>query len=97
MVNDYPIINLETDYSMSEFFVLFKYRKSGIGTFAVKNMFDKHKGKWGLMYHPHNIPSKKFWNKVVAEYTNGKFELIKDNKEAFYEDGTVSEILVFET
>jgi hypothetical protein len=49
------------------------------------------------MYHPHNITSKNFWNTVVSEYTNGNYELIKDNKDAFYGDGIISEILVFET
>ena len=97
MVNDYPIANLETNYSMSEFFVMYKYRKMGIGTFSVKNMFDKYKGKWGLMYHPKNITSKIFWNKVVNEYTNGKYEIIKNNKEAGYDDGATAEILVFKT
>jgi predicted acetyltransferase len=97
MVNDYPLPNLETNYSMSEFFIMHKYRKMGVGTFAVKSMFEKFIGKWGLMYHPHNIISKNFWNKVVREYTNGKYETIKDNKEAKYEDGTISEILIFET
>ena len=97
MVNNYPIINLDTNYSMSEFFVLYKYRKMGVGTFSVKKMFDKYKGKWGLMYHPKNIPSKTFWNKVVHEYTKGKYIKILDNKEANYEDGTISEILIFET
>jgi predicted acetyltransferase len=97
MVNDCPIINLETNYTMADFFVLYKYRKTGVGTFVVKSIFEKYKGKWGIMYHPKNIPSKKFWNKVVHECTNGKYETIKDNKEANYEDGTISEILVFET
>jgi predicted acetyltransferase len=97
MVNDYPIVNLETNYTMADFFVMYKYRKTGVGTFVVKSTFEKYKGRWGLMYHPKNIPSKYFWNKVVHEYTNGKYETIKDNKEANYEDGTVSEILVFET
>ena len=97
MVDDYPIINLETNYTMANFFVLYKYRKRGIGTYAVKSIFDTYKGKWGLMYHPQNIPSKYFWHKVVKEYTNGKYEIIKDNKEANYEDGTIAEILVFET
>jgi len=97
MVNDYPIINLDTDYSMSEFFIMYKYRRRGVGAFAVKSMFEKYKGKWGLMYHPKNITSKKFWNRVVNEFTNGKYQIIKDNKEANYEDGTIGEILVFET
>jgi len=97
MINDYPISNMDTNYTISEFFVLYKYRKMGVGTFVVKNMFEKYKGKWGLMYHPKNIISKNFWNKVVKEFTHGKYDIIKDNKDANYNDGTIAEILTFET
>ena len=97
MVNDYPIKNMETSYTMSEFFVLYKYRNLGVGSFVAKSMFNNFKGKWGLMYHPKNITSKNFWNKVVNEYTNGKYKIIKNNKDAYYADGTISEILLFET
>jgi len=101
MVDDY-LINylikgLQTNWSMSNFFVMYKYRNKGIGAFCVNSMFDKHNGKWGIMYHPNNIISKNFWNKVVGEYTKGKYEIIKDKKEVGYEDGTMAEILVFET
>jgi hypothetical protein len=47
------------------------------------------------VYHPKNIISKKFWNKVVKEDTKGKYEIIKDNTEAKYNDGTIEEVLVF--
>jgi len=97
MVNDYRETKIETDYTMSELFVMYKYRKMGVGTYAVKNMFDKYKGKWQLMYHPKNTSSKSFWNKIVNEYTKGRYEIIKDNMEAQYRDGTIGEVLVFET
>jgi predicted acetyltransferase len=69
MVDDYPIEGLQTNWTMSNFFVMYKYRNLGVGSFCVNYMFDKHKGQWGLMYHPKNITSKNFWNKVVREYT----------------------------
>jgi predicted acetyltransferase len=97
LVNDYREIKIETNYSMAEFFVMHKYRRMGIGTYVVEYIFNKHKGKWQLMYHPKNIISKKFWNKIVKEYTNGNYEIIKNNGEAKYNDGTIGEILVFST
>jgi predicted acetyltransferase len=97
MVNDYQEVKIETNYAMSEFFIMYKYRKMGIGTYTAKYIFDKFKGKWQLMYHPKNIISKIFWNKVVKEHTNGKYAIIKDNNEARYEDGTIGEVLIFET
>jgi predicted acetyltransferase len=97
MFNDYREIKIETNYSLAEFFILYKYRKMGIGTYVIKTIFEKYKGKWQLMYHPKNINSKIFWNKIIKEYTNGKYEIIKDNTEAKYKDGTIGDVLVFET
>ena len=97
MVNDYQEIRIKTDYSMAEFFVLHKYRRRGIGTSALKFIFDTFKGKWQLMYHPKNEGSMIFWTKVVEEYTKGKYELIKDEPRAVYDDGTNGHVLVFET
>jgi predicted acetyltransferase len=97
IVNDSPINGLETKWTMVDFFVMYKYRKMGIGTFSVKNVFEKHKGKWGLKYHPKNEVSEKFWNKIIGEYTKGKYEIIKNNPETIYEDGTIGHVLIFET
>jgi predicted acetyltransferase len=97
MVNDYPEIKIETNYCMSEFFVMQKYRKMGIGTYVENKIFDKFKGKWQLKRHPKNEASVKFWNKVISEYTEEKYELIKSSPEAIYEDGTHGDIFIFET
>jgi hypothetical protein len=63
----------------------------------VNYVLNKFKGKWQLKYHPKNEISKKFWIKAVGEYTNGKYELITNDPEAKYEDGTIGHILIFET
>jgi predicted acetyltransferase len=97
MVNDYQEVKIETNYTMSEFFIMYKYRKMGIGTYAAKYILNRFKGKWQIMYHPKNIISKTFWNKIVKEQTNGEYEIIKDNNEVKYEDGTIGEVLVFKT
>ena len=97
MINDYQEIKIKTDYSMAEFFVLHKYRRRGVGKFALKQIFDTFKGKWQLMYHPKNESSMIFWTKMVDEYTKGKYELIKDDPKAVYDDGTAGHVLLFET
>jgi hypothetical protein len=48
------------------------------------------------MYHPKNNISKLFWNNIVKKYTNGKYEIIKNNVGAKYHDGTIGEVLIFE-
>jgi len=97
MINDYPEEKLNTDYTISEFFIMYKYRQIGVGKYSVKYILDKYKGKWQLKYHPKNKNSKIFWNKTIEEYTNGKYKIIKDSKEAIYEDGTMGHIMIFES
>jgi predicted acetyltransferase len=96
MVNDYREIEIETNCTLSEFFIMHKYRKLGIGTYTANYIFDNFKGKWQLMYHPKNTVSKIFWNKIVSKYTNGNYRTINDNIRAKYNDGTIGEVLIFE-
>ena len=99
MINDYPEGTQKTDYTISEFFVLYKYRRNGVGKRSVKIILDKYKGKWQLKFHPKNELSKNFWLKTIDEYTNGKYNTIKDDphQDALYDDGTIGHILIFDT
>ena len=97
MINDYAEEKLNTDYTISEFFIMYKYRQKGVGKYSVKYILDKYKGKWQLKYHPKNEVSKIFWIKTIEEYTNGKYKIIEDSKEAIYEDGTIGHIMIFES
>ena len=99
LVNDFPEVPEEKmDYCISEFFILPRYRRRGVGKEAVFRILDMHRGKWQLKRHPHNIPSVHFWNRVVNEYTRGNFRLIEGypNPEVNYEDGTPADVFFFE-
>lgn len=99
LISDYPEVpDEETDFCLSEFFILYKYRRSGVGREAVAQILDKHHGKWQLKRHPQNTASVYFWNSVIDRYTNGKFRLIEayPNREVDYEDGTPADVFFFE-
>lgn len=99
MVSDYPEVpEFATDFCLSEFFVMHKYRRSGVGREAVNKVLDLHHGKWQLKRHPHNTGSVHFWNKVIDEYTGGNYQLIEayPNKEVDYDDGTPADVFLFE-
>lgn len=99
MVNDYPEVAEEkTDYSISEFFIMHKYRRKGIGKESLYKVLNLHHGKWQLKRHPHNIGSVHFWNNVINEYTNGNYKLVEayPNHEVDYEDGTPADVFFFE-
>ena len=65
----------KTDFCLSDFFIMNKYRRKGYGKEAVFQVLNMHHGKWQLKRHPHNIGSVHFWNNVIAEYTKGNFRL----------------------
>lgn len=97
MINDFPEAeDKETDYSIAEFFVMYKYRRSGVGKQAFFMAADLHRGKWQLKRHPKNLPSLYFWDKVVNEYTKGDYELIKSYPNTEYADGTLGDIYFFD-
>lgn len=96
MINDYSEVKGEIDYSMAEFFVMYKYRRSGVGRYAALKTFERFRGKWHLILHPKNQASVNFWNRMITEHTNGDFQLTKGHRDAEYEDGTFGDVFLFD-
>lgn len=97
MVNNYHEVDEPTDYTMAEFFVMFKYRRRGVGQAAAYALFDRFKGRWQLMRHPKNLEAVRFWDSVVDGYTKGNYRLERAHPGATYDDGTHGDIFLFET
>jgi len=72
--------NKKADYMMNDFFVMYKYRKAGVGKFAATELFDKFKGKWQLNTLKTNAASVAFWTKVINRYTNGEYEIFPNEE-----------------
>ncbi|HEX3076734.1 MAG TPA: hypothetical protein VHQ24_07730 [Lachnospiraceae bacterium] len=87
----------EATFSMSEFFIMYKYRKAGVGRYAARTLFELFPGKWELRRHPKNVASVHFWDKVIDEYTHGNFVRILGCKEAEDDDGTYGDAFCFDT
>jgi len=84
MIGDGISGDKKTDYQVNEFFVMHKYRRQGIGKQALFRILENHKGTWQVNYHPGNIASARFWENMTAEYTSGKYELIKSHPHEDY-------------
>lgn len=98
MVVDKPEVDdRETDYQIAEFFVLYKYRRLGVGKQAFFKVLDMHRGRWQLKRHPANTASVYFWDRVIDEYTNGQYELVKAYPGTEYDDGTPGDVFFFES
>ena len=99
LISDYPEVEGEkTDLCLSEFFIMHKFRRKGIGKEAVRLILDRHHGKWQLKRHPHNTASVCFWDSVIKEFTNGCFKLVRayPDHNADYDDGTPAYVFFFE-
>ena len=64
----------EAEFDMGEFFVLRKYRRTGLGAHVAREMFDRFPGAWWIRELPPNLPAQAFWRKTVSDYTNGRFD-----------------------
>ena len=66
--------NLPNPHNIAEFFVMKKYRRKGVGRVAAMKIFDMFHGGWEISQWINNLPAQNFWGKVIAEYTNGKYD-----------------------
>ena len=89
--------DIDINFRIDEFFIIYDYRNKGVGQFIVNSIFDKHKGKWDLEYTTRNVPSAKFWPKVIGEYTSGKYKMIENCSNRPNSDGTFATVLEFES
>jgi predicted acetyltransferase len=60
--------------SLEEFFILRKFRRSGIGRRAAYEVFDRFPGRWQLSQTANNRVAHAFWRRIIDDYTGGKFE-----------------------
>jgi len=60
--------------SMSEFFVMRKYRRMGVGRAAATAIFDRLPGAWEVAQWRGDLEATAFWRKVIGAYTGGRFD-----------------------
>lgn len=57
-----------------------KYRRKGVGKAVAIKIFDMFPGGWEISQWTNNLPAQNFWSKVVAEYTNRKYDTFTAKK-----------------
>lgn len=70
-------------HEVSEFFVLRRFRRQGVGERAATLLFDLAPGPWELSQMPSNVVAQEFWRAVIGRYTGGKFADFDDAHEHF--------------
>ncbi|HWD63231.1 MAG TPA: GNAT family N-acetyltransferase [Humibacter sp.] len=68
-VDDHPagfaLVRLTDPIEMAEFFVVRKYRRSGVGASAARQVFAHHPGEWSVSEIARNFPAVAFWHAVI--------------------------------
>lgn len=65
-VNDWSPSGRPVDWCMSEYFVLRKYRRSGIGTHAARGIIAAYPGVWEIAIASFNAPAQIFWRNILS-------------------------------
>ncbi len=60
-------------HHIHEFHVLRAYRRRGLGQKMAHAIFDHYPGLWQIEQIGPNVDAQAFWQRVVANYTGGKF------------------------
>lgn len=60
-------------YELTMLFILNSYKNKGIGRLIAFDLFNMFEGNWEIKPTPHSKRAKKFWERVIKEYTNNKY------------------------
>ena len=58
---------------VSEFFVMRKYRRMGVGEVIARDVFRRFPERWRVSQSPGNIPAQRFWRAVIGRFTRGAY------------------------
>lgn len=73
MINQY-VQKVDNGHSIAEYMVIPKYRKKHIGKMVAFECFNMYEGNWEVSPSFGSDSAYQFWNKVITEYTDNKFE-----------------------
>lgn len=82
----FALVRAGDPVQMAEFFVLRKYRRTGIGARAAREIIAFHPGRWSISQVATNSSATAFWRRVIP----AEFE------ETVHADGTVEQRFVAE-
>jgi predicted acetyltransferase len=69
----FPYMTQGRDYQLSEFFILRSKRRLGLGKQAALAVLNRFRGVWEMAQLRENRAAIAFWDRVLTEYTHGRF------------------------
>jgi predicted acetyltransferase len=77
------VTNDEEVWDVAEFFILRRYRRSGVGVMAAHDVWSRFRGRWEVRVMEQNRPALDFWRRAVSRFTGEAahpFPFEKDGK-----------------
>ena len=65
LLNGHAHSGKPVDWNMGEFFILRKYRRSGVGTAAAQAVFAAFPGRWETAVARRNVTAQAFWKRLA--------------------------------
>lgn len=62
------------EWQMAEFFIMRRFRRERIGSFAAEVVFRRFPGRWSVHQLPTNLPAQAFWPRVIRAVARGEIE-----------------------
>jgi predicted acetyltransferase len=75
LINGHALIT-KPAVNIAEFYVKKEFRRQSVGKTAAFNLFNLFPGKWEIRELKENTEARKFWTKIIAEYTNNRYQEI---------------------
>ncbi len=66
-----PVSDDPDAFDVTEFFVVRRHRRSGVGRHADSLLWNRLAGRWIVRVSEGNHSGRHFWARVIAEYTSG--------------------------
>ncbi|MBE0411781.1 MAG: GNAT family N-acetyltransferase [Anaerolineales bacterium] len=70
LAEEYPFPPMK----VTEFFVLRKYRRKGVGRYVAREVFNRYPRRWEVAQVVNDVEAQAFWRRIIDEYTHGQFE-----------------------
>ena len=61
----FALVRTGNPNDMAEFFVMRKYRRSGVGTTFARDLFTRFPGRWQVRELEANVPAQQFWRRAI--------------------------------
>lgn len=71
---DNEVVKTDNERTITEFFIMRKYRRQGVGKQVAIEVFRRLPAKWEIQVIEQNSPAQVFWRSVISEYTQDKFQ-----------------------